>query len=42
MRLVLAALVMLVMGCATAGVGIGRSPAEREPAPSQAALRAAA
>jgi mono/diheme cytochrome c family protein len=42
MRLVLAALVVLVTGCAIAGVGIGRAPAEREPAPSQAAVRAAA
>jgi mono/diheme cytochrome c family protein len=42
MRLVLAALVVLVMGCAVAGIGTGTSRAEREPAPSQAAVRAAA
>jgi mono/diheme cytochrome c family protein len=41
MRLVLAALVVLVMGCAVAGIGTGTSRAEREPAPSQAAVRAA-
>ena len=36
MRLVLAALTVLVMGCAIAGVGMGRSSAERTPAPSTA------
>jgi mono/diheme cytochrome c family protein len=42
MRLVLAAFVVLVMGCAVAGVGMGTPPSEREPAPPQAAVRAAA
>jgi len=41
-RLVLAALVVLVMGCAIAGVGIGEAPAEREPAPTRAQVAAAA
>jgi mono/diheme cytochrome c family protein len=42
MRLVVAALVVLVMGCAIAGVGTGEAPAEREPAPTPAQTAAAA
>jgi len=42
MRLALAALVVLVMGCAIAGVGMGEAPAEREPTPTQAQTAAAA
>ncbi len=41
MRLVLAALVVLVMGGAIAGAGMGEAPAEREAAPTQAAVQAA-
>jgi mono/diheme cytochrome c family protein len=41
MRLLLAALVVVVMGCAIAGVGMGEAPAERQPAPSAAATAAA-
>jgi len=41
MRLVLAALVVLVMGAAIAGAGMGEAPAEREAAPTQAAVQAA-
>jgi mono/diheme cytochrome c family protein len=41
MRPLLAALVVLVMGCAIAGVGIGEAPAERQSAPSAAATAAA-
>jgi mono/diheme cytochrome c family protein len=41
MRLMLAALVVLVMGCAIAGIGMGQAPAERAPAPSASAIRAA-
>lgn len=41
MRLVLAALVVLVMGCAVAGVGMGEATAEREAAPAAAAVAAA-
>jgi len=41
-RALLAALVVLVMGCAIAGVGMGEAPAEREPAPSQAQVAASA
>jgi cytochrome c553 len=40
-RLALAALVALLMGCAIAGVGIGEAPAEREPAPTAARQDAA-
>lgn len=42
MRLLLAALVVLVTGCAVAGVGVGEAPAERERAPSRAQATAAA
>ena len=41
MRLVLAALVVLVMGCALAGIGMGEAPAERESAPTGAQTAAA-
>lgn len=41
MRPLLAALTVLVMGCAITGVGVGRSPAERTPAPSAAEIQAA-
>jgi mono/diheme cytochrome c family protein len=41
MKVLLAVLVVLVMGCAIAGVGIGEAPAERQPAPSAAAMAAA-
>jgi mono/diheme cytochrome c family protein len=41
MRLGLAALVVLVMGVALAGVGIGEAPADRRAAPSAAAVAAA-
>jgi cytochrome c553 len=37
----LAALVVLVMGAAIAGAGTGEAPAEREPAPTRAAVQAA-
>ena len=42
MRGALAALVVLAMGCAIAGIGMGEAPAEREPAPTQAQVAAAA
>lgn len=42
MRLLLAALVVLVMGGAITGLGMGQAPAEREPAPSPAQVAAAA
>lgn len=41
MRLVLAALVVLVMGGAIAGIGMGEAPAEREAAPTRDAVQAA-
>jgi len=41
MRSVLAALVVLVMGGAIAGAGMGEAPAEREAAPAQAEVQAA-
>jgi len=41
MRLVLAALTVLVMGVAIAGFGMGEAPAERHAAPSAAAVTAA-
>ncbi len=41
MRLVLGALVVLVMGGAIAGAGMGEAPAEREAAPAEAAVQAA-
>lgn len=41
MRLVLAALVVVLMGCAIAGIGMGEAPAEREPAPSAAVVEGA-
>ena len=41
MRLLPAALVLAIMGCAIAGIGMGQAPAEREPAPSRAAVAAA-
>ena len=41
MRLVLAALVVLVMGLAIAGIGMGEAPAERQAAPAPAAVAAA-
>ena len=42
MRLALATLVVVVMGCAIAGIGMGDAPAEREHAPSPARSAAAA
>jgi mono/diheme cytochrome c family protein len=42
MRLVLAALTVLVMGTAIAGVGMGEAPAERRAAPSAAEVTASA
>ncbi len=41
MRVLLAAAVVIVMGCAIAGIGIGQSPAEREAAPSPRQVGAA-
>ncbi len=41
MRAVIGTLVVVVMGCAIAGIGIGASPAEREAAPSPREVRAA-
>jgi cytochrome c553 len=41
MRLVLAALVVLVMGAAIAGAGMGEAPAEREAAPARGEIQAA-
>ena len=41
MRLVLAALVVVVMGCAIAGVGMGEAPAEREPRRRRPGVQAA-
>jgi len=41
MRLVLAALVVIVMGIAIAGVGMGEAPAERQAAPAPQAVAAA-
>lgn len=41
MRLVLAALVLVLMGGAIAGIGMGETPAEREAAPSPADVQAA-
>lgn len=41
MRLALAALVVLVMGCALAGVGMGAAPAEHRAVPTAAAVAAA-
>jgi cytochrome c5 len=41
MRLVLAALTVLVMGCAVAGVGMGQATAEGQRAPGPAAVAAA-
>ncbi len=41
MKLVLAALTVLVMGIAIAGIGMGEAPAERRAAPAAAAVTAA-
>lgn len=41
MRPLLALLVVVIMGCAIAGVGMGEAPAERRPAPSAAVVAAA-
>jgi mono/diheme cytochrome c family protein len=41
MRLLLAVLTVLVMGCALTGVGMGRSAAERTPAPEGGVVQAA-
>jgi cytochrome c553 len=41
MRPLLAALVVVLMGCAIAGIGMGEAPAERERAPSPADVQAA-
>lgn len=41
MRIVLAALTVLVMGCAIAGIGMGQATAEREPVPGSAEVAAA-
>ena len=41
MRLVLAALTLIVMGCAIAGLGMGQAPAEGQPAPGPAEIAAA-
>ncbi len=41
MRAVLGLVVVAVMGCAIAGIGMGESPAEREAAPSAAQIAAA-
>lgn len=41
MRILLAALTVIVMGCAVAGVGMGQSTAEGQPAPGPAAVAAA-
>lgn len=41
MRIVLAALTLIVMGCAIAGIGMGQAPAEERPAPSPGAVAAA-
>jgi len=41
LRAALAALVVVLMGCAILGLGMGEAPAEREPAPSEDAVRAA-
>jgi len=40
-RIVLAALTILVMGCAIAGIGMGEAPAEGQPAPGPAEVVAA-
>jgi mono/diheme cytochrome c family protein len=39
-RAALAAIVLVVMGCAIAGVGMGEAPAEREPPPDAAQVAA--
>ena len=41
MRIVLASLTVIVMGCAIAGLGMGQSSAEGQPAPSPAQVAAA-